>query len=169
MSRRTPPRASARGLELAAARYVERYGGTTHRLRAVLRRRMDRDPEADPALGEVVEAIVARYAASGQVDDAAFAASRAARLVRRGVAPAVIRGRLLGEGLDAGAALAEVEGDAALRAACALVRRRRLGPFRPDPDPEGDLAKLGRAGFPYALARRVLAMDRDAIEAAARG
>jgi len=134
-----------------------------------LQRRLGRDPDADPALAATIETIVARYATSGQIDDAAFAVSRAARLVRRGVAPAVIRGRLGAEGLDAASALAEVDGDPGLRAASALVRRRRLGPYRATPDPAGDLAKLGRAGFPYELATRVLAMSREAIEEAARG
>lgn len=160
---------SARSLENAAARYVERYGGTTGRLRTVLRRRLALDPEADPGLSEVIEAIIARYAASGQIDDAAFAAARANRLVRRGVSPALIRGRLSGEGLDATAALAEVEGDADLRACVNYVRRRRLGALRAERDDAGDLAKLARGGFSYALAKRVLAMAVDDLYAAARG
>ncbi len=159
---------SARSLENAAARYLERYGGTTGRLRTVLRRRLALDPEADPALGEVIEAIIGRYVASGQIDDAAFAAARANRLVRRGVAPSSIRGRLAGEGLDASAALATVDGDPTLRACVNYVRRRRLGALRVERDDAADLARLGRAGFPYAMAKRVLAMDLDALYAAAR-
>lgn len=163
-----PRRVTARSLENAAARYVERYGGTTSRLRAVLRRRLDADPEADPALVETIEAIVTRYVQTGQIDDAAFAASRARRLVQRGVSPGLIRGRLAGEGLDAGRALDEVAGDTHLRACANHVRRRRLGPFRAERDDAADLARLARAGFAYALARRVLAMSVDEVWAATR-
>lgn len=151
-------------LEIAAARYVERYGGTTARLRRALKRRIAEHPELEP----VIEAIVGRYAASGMVDDAAWAASRARRLIRRGVAPAVVRGRLREEGLDGAAALAEVDGDPTLTAACAYVRRRRLGPFRAERDDETDLARMGRAGFPYATAKRALGMSREQIEQALR-
>lgn len=159
-------------LETSAARYVERYGGTTKRLRTVLRRKVAkaaRESELDvPALHAEIEEIVARYAASGLVDDAAFAASRASRLVRRGVSPSVIRGRLAGEGLDSGPAIAAIEGDVTLLAACALVRRRRLGAFRPAGPDAKDLPRLARAGFPYAVAKRVLAMTMEEIEEVGR-
>jgi regulatory protein len=158
---------TARTLENAAARYVERFGGTTKRLRTVLRRRVDAAPEKDTSLYAVIDAIVARYTASGMIDDAAFAASRANRLVRRGVSPGVIRGRLSAEGLDGTAALAEVEGDATLRSACALVRRRRLGAF--GTGGEGDLGKLARAGFSYDTAKKVLAMTQEEVDAVVRG
>ncbi|MCA9558512.1 MAG: RecX family transcriptional regulator, partial [Myxococcales bacterium] len=64
------------------------------------------------------------------------------------------------------AADAEVE-DPDLAAAARYARRRRLGPFRPAEARaerrEKDLAALGRAGFSYAIARRVI----DAEDAAA--
>lgn len=169
-----PPTAAS--LESSAAWYVERWGGTSQRLRQALMRRVHAAeragvlaPEELGPLREVVEALVRRYAAEGKVDDAAWAASRAAKLVARGVAPQVVRGRLAAEGVDAGAALAEVEGDPELRAACNLVRRRRLGPFREGSVFADDLAKLGRAGFRYEIARKVLSMGREEIEAGARG
>jgi regulatory protein len=63
---------------------------------------------------------------------------------------------------------AEVEGDMDLAAAKALARRRRLGPWRATGRAEHrdrDLAVLGRAGFPYAIARRVVdAPSPDEIE-----
>lgn len=152
-------------LSASAAWYVERYGGTSHRLQKALLRRIDRalpDAERAPLVAEV-ERIVGRYVQSGMIDDRAWAASRAERLVSRGVAPSVVRQRLAAESLDARAALAEVEGDADLRAACAYVRRRRLGPFRLQADLQGDLAKMARAGFSYAVARKVLAMSVDEV------
>jgi regulatory protein len=65
-------------------------------------------------------------------------------------------------------------GASELAAACALVRRRRLGPYRAPGKRvdcrQKDLASLARAGFSLALARRVLkAPDIEALEQLARG
>lgn len=50
----------------------------------------------------------------------------------------------------------------------ALARRRRLGPFRRtgrEEHREKDMAALGRAGFGYQIARKVVdAEDPDAIQ-----
>ena len=55
-------------------------------------------------------------------------------------------------------------GDAALEAAMAYARRRRLGPFGTQSDDKDiqrkkaakDLSALSRAGFPYAIAKRII-------------
>jgi len=53
-----------------------------------------------------------------------------------------------------------------LAAAIAFARRRRIGPFRldaaRDASRERDLAALGRAGFGYELARRVI--EAESVE-----
>lgn len=56
-----------------------------------------------------------------------------------------------------------------LAAACALVRRRRLGPYRPAgtraAHRQKDLAALARAGFSLDMARKVLAAGNpEALE-----
>ena len=61
------------------------------------------------------------------------------------------------------AGLAEEAAEPELAAALAYARRRRLGPYR-GPDTrmdrrEKDLAALGRKGFGYDLARRVIETD----------
>ncbi|MFO1070969.1 MAG: RecX family transcriptional regulator [Geminicoccaceae bacterium] len=163
-----------------ALAYAERYGGTAASLRRVLLRRALRDAGAlglDPGpVQAAVERVVARARDARLVDDSAFAEARARRLVGRGTAPGRIAGRLAGKGVGAetaGAALdrlgAEL-GDLALRAAVALARRRRLGPWRPAPArPEHrqrDLAVLARAGFEWPVATAVIdAADPEALEA----
>ena len=57
------------------------------------------------------------------------------------------------------------------RAAAALARRRRLGPFRPAKDRKDrrarDLAAMARAGFDYDLAKKVIdAASPDALDEA---
>ncbi|MBN1337259.1 MAG: RecX family transcriptional regulator [Deltaproteobacteria bacterium] len=174
---RRPPDLDDPALWGAARRWVERYGGTAASLRAMLRRRIARalaaGSEVDVAEARSrVDAIVARLEAAGLVDDAAWAEARAVTLARRGLARSVIRGRLASKGVPASAiasaldALADGEVDPDLSAAIALARRRRLGPYR-DPGQRAirrdrDLAALGRAGFGWALAVRVI--DAPSVE-----
>ena len=176
MSRR-PPDLDDSALLRAARDWVERYGGTAASLRAMLRRRWVRATAAGTPVdaaeaGTRVDAIVARFVDAGLVDDAAWAEARAFTLSRRGLSRAAIRGRLSAKGVPPAAteaalgALSDGVADPDLVAAISLARRRRLGPFR-DPDlraarRQRDLAALGRAGFPFALAVRVI--DASSVE-----
>ncbi|MEN9787850.1 MAG: hypothetical protein RLZZ299_3114 [Pseudomonadota bacterium] len=123
--------------------------------------------DADALAGWVSQALDAAVR-DGLLDDAAWSASRAARLARRGTATSRIRARLAERGvgrLDVDAAVGALGPDANLDAARALVRRRRLGPWRPEADRASrhaaDLGVLARAGFSYDVARRALAGDDD--------
>lgn len=181
--RRLPRQATASYLENAALYYLERFSSSSANLRRVLMRKVARSARAhgtDPAEGAGrVEAIIARYQQSGLLDDAAYAAQKAASLSRRGTSRYGIRGKLAVKGVDAeliDAALERLDderGPGDLVAACALVRRRRLGPYRPKEERaarrQKDLAALARAGFSLDVARRVLAADIEALEAVARG
>lgn len=100
----------------------------------------------------------------GFIDDAHFAEVRAARAIARGVSPRQVQARLGGKGLSAdviaAGLAASTEGDPERSACAAYVRRRRLGPWRPEEarssHRQKDLAALGRAGFSYAIARAAL-------------
>ncbi|HJT06410.1 MAG TPA: RecX family transcriptional regulator [Stellaceae bacterium] len=182
--RRLPRQATASHLENAALHYLERFSSSSANLRRVLLRKVARSARAhgtDPTEGAgLVEAIIARYLQSGLLDDAAYAAQKAASLRRRGTSLYGIRGKLALKGVEAeliGATLErldEDEGSGDLAAACALARRRRLGPYRPPgaraEHRRKDLAAFARAGFSLDVARRVLAAaDIAAVEALARG
>jgi regulatory protein len=182
--RRLPRQATASYLENAALHYLERFASSSANLRRVLMRKVARSARAhgtDPAEGAgLVDAIIARYLQSGLLDDAAYAAQKAASLRRRGTSRFGIRGKLAVKGVGAeliDAALVRLDdeqGSGDLFAACALARRRRLGPYRPKaeqaPHRRKDLAALARAGFSLDVARRVLAAaDGDALEVLARG
>jgi regulatory protein len=182
--RRGPKPATAAQLEHAALHYLERFASSSGNLRRVLRRKVARAARvhgSDPAEGErLVEEIVARYLHSGLLDDRAYAAQQAASLRRRGASRYGIRGRLALKGVEADlvdealSALDAEPGDSELAAACALVRRRRLGPCRA-PEQRAlchrkDLAALARAGFGIETAQRVLAAaDAEALAALERG
>lgn len=182
-ARPVPRRITPQYLENAALHYLERFAASSAHLRRILLRKVARAATAhgdDPAEGaQLVDALIARYLASGLLDDQAYAASKAASLRRRGASRHGIRSRLALKGIDRGLIDATLEGLATdggggdLAAACALARHRRLGPYRRPEDREAsrakDLATLARAGFSSTVARQVLAAENpQALEALLR-
>ncbi len=162
-----PRKMTRKRLTNIATYHLERFSTTAARLRQVLMRRIDRSirvhgGDRDEMVAWVDELIL-QLTASGALDDARYAAAKAANLRRRGKAPARIRAALRAKGVSA----AE---DAALGAALAYAKRRKLGPFRPKERLPGerrerlarlqkDLAAMVRAGFAYDIARRVFATE----------
>jgi regulatory protein len=166
---------SAEALLKTALDYLAHYASSSENLRRVLLRHAKRAAEKDgvsaSGAGPVVATIVERCRAAGVLDDAAYAGQQAASLARRGQSRQAIRFRLAQKGVAAALideALAGLAADGAgeLAAACALVRRRRLGPFRPAASRaelrDRDLGVLARAGFGLDLARRVLSAPNEA-------
>ncbi len=169
-------------LHEAALAHLARYAATQAGLLRVLDRRVDRWARAADAPEEAVRAarlaaraVVTKLAATGVVDDAAFAAARARSLTRAGRSRRAVAAHLRARGV-AGAALDDAlpdDPDAELAAALMLARRRRIGPFRAAPvdgaplDGEArrrELGVLARAGFAQEVAERSLAMDPAAAE-----
>ncbi|MDP3417669.1 regulatory protein RecX [Falsiroseomonas sp.] len=176
-----PPPGEAR-LREAAVAHLARYATTEAGLRRVLCRRVDRWARAAEAFGmqdlaplvatakQAAAAVARQMAASGTVNDASFAESRARRLLRTGRSRRAALAHLAQKGVDAETAAAALpEGEAPeTDAALALCRRRRIGPFGDaDPPPEARLkalATLARAGFGRGTAEAALRMDPDEAE-----
>jgi len=150
--------------------YLDRYGGPSARLRRSLARRARRKGlEADDAEA-MIQAAMAEIERLGVLDDVAFARGKASTLRRRGASRRGAMAKLQATGLDAAtaeAALAEhddnfgPDGDPERAAARRYAERRRLGPWRADPEtrPERrdrDIAAMARAGFPVRLAIAVI-------------
>lgn len=173
---RKPRKISPEYLERAGLHYLERYATSAENFRRVLERKVMRaarvhDTDAAQA-AEWIAALIARFSRAGLLDDRSYAEARARSLHGRGKGLRAIRGTLAQKGVaddvieHALRALAEeeqVETATALdtRAALTLARKRRLGPFRTDPEAragnrERDMARLARAGFSYDIARRVI-------------
>jgi regulatory protein len=128
--------------------------------------------EATRAALAAIDGVVARLVAAGAVDDAAFAASRARSLTRRGKSRLAAAAHLAAKGVDAEttARALKAEPGSELAAALVVAARRRIGPFRTGgmPDAEGaryELGILARAGFPRAVAEEALRLDRAEAEA----
>ena len=167
----------------AAVAHLARFAATEAGLRRVLLRRVDRWARAAEAEGRedvarqaaaakaAAAAVARRMAAQGTVDDAAFAESRARRLLRTGRSRRAALAHLREKGVDAGTAAAALpEGEEAeLSAALAFCRRRRIGPFATvEATPEARLkalAALARAGFGREVAGQALRMPPEEAEA----
>jgi regulatory protein len=170
-----PPPDEAR-LREAALNHLARFAATEVGLRRVLARRVDRwarraeaegrEVGAEAAAGRAAAAVVAReMVASGAVDDAAFAESRARRLARTGRSRRAALAHLAAKGVSGETAAAAVPASPAVELAAALAycRRRRIGPFAREAGttPEARvkaLAALARGGFPRDIAERALRM-----------
>ncbi len=181
-----PPDAAL--LHEAALAHLARFASSAAGLARVLERRIARWQRAAAVAGEAATVeqqgaaarlaareVVARLVAAGVIDDAAFAATRAARLNRAGRSRRGIAAHLAARGI-AGETLREAlpeNPEAELAAALVLARRRRLGPFHPSPptvaldasETRRALAILARAGFSRAIAEAALAMAPAQAEA----
>src|SRR5712691_3583005 len=162
-------------IEAWALRHLERYASSAENLRRVLERRVKRrlgsDDEAVRVARDLIEELVARYRATGLLDDATYAAGRAKSGVARGRSLRRIAAGLAAKGVsavDAAAAVAALGdgGNAELAAACAFARRRHLGPYRrAAADRRRELAAFALAGFERHTAEAVLACADEAAVA----
>jgi regulatory protein len=177
--RAAPRKITAAWLNNVALHYLERFASSATNLRRVLMRRVQRAAEhhgSDPAEGAaLVEALILRFQQAGLIDDRRYAEAKAASLHRRGGSRRAISARLAQSGVSGPLiaatlqALTDEAGDTDLVAACAFIRRRRLGAYRVvakrPANLEKDMAALARAGFSFEIARKVLACtDIAAVE-----
>jgi regulatory protein len=174
-----PTRLSIGDLETIALDYLARFATSQKRVADMLTRRIRRsahfhgdDPDAMlAAVPGIIQSLVARKL----LDDTAFAGMKAASLTRRGGSRRQVSAKLAQFGLDAATrdqamtSLTEEFGDTELAAAITYAKRRRLGPYRARhiageqrlAQEKRDLSAMARAGFSFALAKRVLASDLE--------
>jgi len=184
--RRKPkaPRVTRASLERAAVHHLQRYPCSQAQLRRVLMRRLKRaeyratgePPDREQVIADIDE-VVEVLAERGSLNDARLAAALAADWLRGGVSPRMIEAKLRQKGIGSqdqrDAIAAALDGareqgaDPEIASAAAYARRRRLGPFRHDPEQrterrQKDLAALARRGFSFGVARAVIdAEDPD--------
>ncbi len=169
-TRRNPRPLDAPRLEELALAYVARFATSAAKLDGYLRRKL-RERGWDGEGAAPVAEIVARFVAAGYIDDAVFARARTGSLLRRGYGV-----RRIGQALDAAGIAEDVRAEVRAapaeqrRAALALARKRRIGPFGPDGADravrEKQLAAMLRAGHPLDSARELV--NAPSIAAAER-
>ena len=154
-----------RKLEELALSYLNRFDCSAQKLSQHLRgraRKLQGGAQAEAWIAK----IIARYRASGMLDDARFAKHLASQLTTRGKSARAISQKLAVRGVPsdvAGELMATRKRDepgAELEAAIAYVRKRRLGPHRSPEKREEyrhkDLASLARQGFSFDIAKKAL-------------
>lgn len=154
-------------LRAAALRYLARFAATGAQVTRVLERRQMRHGDVSVSSPEAVAARIAQVVAAleraGLLNDADYAAMKAASLYRGGASTRKIAATLRDKGVpDALVARAlesldETHGeDRERRAALRYAQRRRFGPWsRPERRADRrlrDIAAMVRAGFPPSLA-----------------
>jgi regulatory protein len=171
--RRGPRKATPQYLRNAALHYLDRYAASAAHLRRLLIAKVERSARAHgterTAGAEAVERLIADLVRAGLLDDRRYAGERARALFRRGASARAIRADLRAKGVEAELIDRALDGllpqavEPELAAALAFARRRRLGPYRTGPERADhrarDLAALGRQGYGYGLARRVIEAD----------
>ncbi|QNP46223.1 RecX family transcriptional regulator [Sphingomonas sediminicola] len=141
--------------------YLGKFATTRAKLSTYLNRKVRErgwEGEGPPEIERLVE----RLAASGLIDDAAYALSKSRSLSERGYGASRVRQSLRMAGVEEedGAAARELAAEEAAAAALRFARRRRIGPFA-DGIPERKereraLAAMIRAGHSFELARKVV-------------
>lgn len=177
MPRGQPKKITPTYLERAALFYLERYSSSAENLRRVLDRKIRRSievhgaPSREQAASWVAD-LIGKLQRSNLLNDRAYAESRVRRLYAEGKSLGRIRQALSVKGVgkdDVVAALERLEAESAapvsdLPAAAAFARKRKLGPYRADPElrremRQKDLGALARRGFSQAIAIKILSAD----------
>lgn len=177
--KRRKQRVNPQSLERWAVRHLDRYSSSASNLRSVLLRRIRRVEQAQdesfPEASSWIDATVADLVARGYLDDRKYARSLATNMRERGNSARRIESQLSSKGVSRALAreiVDEVSGAGGeIAAALRYAKRRRLGPYRLDLETrkerrERDLSALGRSGFSYDIASRIIeAEDPETLEA----
>lgn len=141
--------------------YLGKFATTRSKLSYYLNRKV-RERGWEGSEQPDVDRLVERLAASGLVDDAAYALSKSRSLTERGYGASRVRQSLRMAGVDEedGAEAHELAAEEAASAALRFAKRRRIGPFSANiperKERERALAAMIRAGHSFELARRVV-------------
>jgi len=156
---------------------VERYVPSVKQTEAVLWRKVRRATGlladgGDPA--PVIDAIITEFCARRILDDDRLARALVREYHRRGDAVPIMRNKMRRKRIPSDvvqdaiarldAAVKDLGLDPRRQRALAYARRRRLGPWRRDPERraarrEKDLGAMGRAGVSWSLAREIIDHD----------
>ncbi len=171
--RKVPRKATAKYLGNVARFYLERYATTEVGLRRYLMRKVNlsaKEHGTVPQEGaEIIEDLISKFRDLNFLNDERYAEGRSGSLHRKGMSLRAIRQDLSLKGVTEDLInksidlIREESSNPDLEAAISYARRRRLGPYRTDDKREErrdkDLAALGRKGFSFAIAERVILAD----------
>tara|TARA_B100000700_G_C14639971_1_gene666873 strand:+ start:131 stop:676 length:546 start_codon:yes stop_codon:yes gene_type:complete len=165
-----PKKLSEKGLKTIALGYLARYSTSTGSLRKFLMGRLKMSGCIRGASTEKeekwIEALIIEFEKLGYLNDYKYAENRFRSLLEKGKSIREVRAWLRGKNVsrnDIDAALEVVKGeicDPEFYAALELARRRKIGPYNTcnseKKQRDKALVIFARAGFSYALAKRIL-------------
>jgi len=147
-----------------ALRYVGKYATTRAKLRDYLTRKIRERGWTDGGEPDL-DALAARFAELGLVDDAAFALAKSRSLSARGYGKRRLIEQLRLAGIaddDSFEAVGAADSET-VKAALRLARRRRIGPFADEPadrpQREKWIAAMVRAGHGFTLANVIARLE----------
>lgn len=146
--------------------YLSRYDACAGKVRDMLKRRLQRisleGQEIPSEAHQWIEQVIMRMIELGYVNDKRYAENQFRRLSEAGKSARFITMKLMQAGVDPSVIEVVFQADEYddLERAKALVSRKKIGYFRPQSERleyfKKDLMMLGRAGFSYETARKVL-------------
>ncbi len=176
---RPPRKISKTYLQNAGLHYLNRYASSSENFRRVLQRKIQKSEHYHGSVPEEcqdwVNEIIQRYQECGLLNDDVYALSRVGSLRRQGSSRKAIIAKLSQKGLSHDAITKalnayeeeqQTDKDPEWLAAVKLARKRRLGPFQPDPIKRQDkqqnhMASLARAGFSFDIAKKIIESELE--------
>ena len=162
--KKPPKPLDERRIKDLALHYVGKYATTQHKLKTYLARKLrERGWEGERPAD--IEALAARFVELGYIDDATFAAQKAASLTARGYGRRRVDEALYVAGIsdDDGAEAKRAADAAQVESAIKMAKKRRFGPFAREPaDPDKrrkQLQAMLRAGHDFSIARALIFAD----------
>lgn len=178
---KTPKEITETYLHNSGLYYLQRFAASTGHFRTVMQRKIDRSCHHHPDQNRadciaMLDRLIQKFQDIGLLNDDGYLRGMVNSLRQRGLSERAIIMRLQNRGLpenkirealltfnrENGKSAEETELSAALR----LAKKKRLGPYARDAEPntEKTIAAFARAGFSYGVAKRVLDMDPDSID-----
>lgn len=138
--------------------YLSKYESSTEKIRRLMKRRLLKAKLSGQDIPlqatEWMEQIIADMVSYGYVNDVRYAKNLVEKYQSAGKSMRFISQKLKNEGLDV--SLVDLTDLNDIQAAKKLVKKKKLGPFRPQKDRQAffkkDLAVLARAGFSFETA-----------------
>jgi|MDSW01.1.fsa_nt_gb regulatory protein len=154
--------------------YLQRYTASSHHFRVVMQRKINRSIAVHTSLDKEecfkwLEDIISEFLEYGYLNDEAYLKAMLQSLrTSRGLSTKMIVMKLRQKGfketeiMEALSLLPSESDDnreAEWQAALTFAKRKKLGPYHPDPPrktPEQQLAAFARAGFPYEIGKKLV-------------
>jgi regulatory protein len=168
--KKTPKRITETYLFNAGQAYLQRFPTSLAHFRTVMIHKIKRSLayHQKPELNEcekMLGAVTERFLRLGLLNDEAYRKGLIRSYQNKGLSQKMIAQKLALKSLPTQELQTDMEQDEFL-SALIFIRRKKLGAYASNKDPQKMLGSLARAGYSYDIAHKVLSLTMDEIEAA---